>query len=299
VDNHYTEPVTLGKQPSLMLPAGTALILEGGGTRGFFSAGVLDAFMDAGIMFPYIAGVSAGAANSLSYVSGQRGRNRLIAERYVGLPQYLGIRNLLRQRSLFGFDFVLKTVPQQHVYWDKTLFDEAPVNLLTGAIDCQTGQTVWFDKQHVQQDFDVIRASCSIPLVSPIVEYDGYQLLDGGISSPISIDKSLADGNRFHVVILTRNAGYQKPPLSYPALIKLVYRRYPQLVEAMLNRHLVYQRQLDLVEQLAAEGKAVIIRPRQPVQLSSTSRDVTEILRLHDEGHELGTEALPRVLEWV
>jgi len=77
----YSQPVVKGERFTKMLPEGTALVLEGGGTRGFYSAGVLDAFMDARIMFPYIIGVSAGSANALSYVSGQKGRNRTIVEK--------------------------------------------------------------------------------------------------------------------------------------------------------------------------------------------------------------------------
>jgi len=296
MDSNYTEPIIKGTRHKIMLPEGNALVLEGGGTRGFFSAGVLDAFMEAGVMFPYIAGVSAGAANVLSYISGQRGRNRVLVEKYVGRPQYLGYRNLISHRSLFGYDFVFKTVPERHVFWDRDIFDETQIRFLTGAIDCMTGKTVWFEKQDIKPGFDTVRASCSIPLVSKMVEYGGFLLLDGGVASPIPIEKSVEDGNRFHVIILTRNTGYQKPPFKHKAVLKLVYRKYPKLVEAMLNRHEVYNRQLLLCERLSAEGKALIIRPRQPIEMESTNRDISVILRVYDEGYEEGVKALKKIL---
>ena len=111
----YTHPPIMGTVPAHTLPEGTALVLEGGGTRGFYSAGVFESFMDAGVMFPYIIGVSAGSANALSYISGQPGRNRQILECYVSDPRYVSRRNLLRYRSLFGMEFVFHEIPQRHI----------------------------------------------------------------------------------------------------------------------------------------------------------------------------------------
>ena len=187
-----------------MLPADYALVLEGGGTRGFFSAGVFDAFMDAGIMFPYIAGVSVGAANALSYISAQRGRNRVLVEKFVGRPQYLGYLNLLKHRSLFGYDYLFKTVPERLLFWDRDVFDETDTRFIIGAVDCATGKTAWFEKHDVKPGFDAVRASCSIPIVSPIAKYKGHLLLDGGVSTPIPIEKSIDDGNGFHVICVRR-----------------------------------------------------------------------------------------------
>jgi len=278
-----------------MLPEGIALVLEGGGTRGFYSAGVFDAFMEAGIMFPYIAGVSAGAANALSYVSGQRGRNRVLVEKYVGRPQYLGYRNLLTHRSLFGYDYVFRTVPEKHVFWDKEIFDMADVRYLTGAVDCMTGETAWFEKHDVKPGFDVIRASCSIPVVSRIVEFNGYKLLDGGVSSPIPIEKSVADGNNFHVIVLTRNRGYTKPPFKHMTVSGLMYKKYPKLLDTMNRRHEIYNGQLQACEKLAEEGKALIIRPLKPLAMESTERDTAALLRVYDEGAEEGAAALEKL----
>jgi predicted patatin/cPLA2 family phospholipase len=141
----FTHPIIKGTPHEKMLPEGTALVCEGGGTRGFYSAGVFEAFMDAGIMFPYIAGVSAGAANVLTYVAGQKLRNRAIVEHYVGDSRYVSVRNLIRNRSLFGYDFIFKTVPEQHIFWDRENFFNTDTRLVTVATDCTTGKPVWFE----------------------------------------------------------------------------------------------------------------------------------------------------------
>ena len=288
----FAQPIVKGGTYTKLLPQGTALVLEGGGTRGFYSAGVLEAFMDAGIMFPYIIGVSAGAANAISYISGQKRRNRTIIRHYVGDKHYVSRRNLLRYRSLFGYDFIFETVPNRYVFFDRENFDSVDIRFLTGAVNCTTGETVWFEKNEITDGFTVTRASCSVPLIAQIVKYNGLDLLDGGVSDPIPIEKSVADGNNFHVIVLTRNQGYRKEAFRHGRLMKLLYRKYPRLVEAMIKRHETYNRQLDLCEQLEREKKAIIIRPQKPVTVDRASSDIEKLLALHDDGHLEGAQAV-------
>jgi predicted patatin/cPLA2 family phospholipase len=288
----FTDPIIKGTDHKIILPAGTALVLEGGGTRGFYSAGVFEAFMDKGIMFPYIAGVSAGAANALTYVAGQRGRNRIIVEKYVGDKRYVSYRNLLRSKSLFGYDFIFKTLHRKHLFWDREVFNNTNIRLLTGATDCATGEPVWFEKSELSPDFTATVASCSVPLLSRIVNINGVELLDGGISAPIPIEKSIADGNKFHVIVLTRNKGYSQEAFRHKRIVKLFYRNHPRLIDAILNRHKTYNRQLALCEQLEREKKAVIIRPQLPLTVGRSTTDTKKLLALYDEGHEEGKQAL-------
>ena len=295
--NNYTHPVIKGVAHKKMLPKGTALVLEGGGTRGFYSAGVFEAFMDEGIMFPYIAGVSAGAANAMTYIAGQPKRNRTIVEKYVGDKKYVSFGNMLRHRSLFGYDYIFKTIPQKHIFWDKDIFDTTDIRFVVGTIDCATGETIWFEKNEINLDegLNVLIASCSIPLLARIVRHKGFELLDGGVSAPIPIEKSIADGNTFHVIVLTRNPGYIKESFRHTGLMKLFYRKYPKIVEAVMNRHEVYNRQLKLCEQLEREKKAIIIRPQIPLSLGRSAADTVKLLELYDEGHSDGREALQKL----
>jgi len=244
--------------------------------------------MDAGILFPYIAAVSASSANALPYIAGQRGRNRQVVEFYVADKRYVGIRNLLLHRSLFNTEFVFHEIPQKHIFIDWEMFERQDIAFLTGAMDCQTGKTVWFQKQDVTPQLEVTIASCAIPMLSPVVRHAGYTLLDGGISDPIPIEKSIEDGNTFHVVVLTRNEGYRMEAFRNKFVLKLLLSRYPKVIEAMLNRHEIYNRQLELCEQLEREGRAWIIRPLEPLQVDRTDTNTEKLLALYDEGHREG-----------
>ncbi len=295
----YTHLPISGRPPEKMLPDGTALVLEGGGTRGFYSSGVFEAFLDAGIMFPYIVGVSAGAANAVTYISGQRLRSRQIVEHYVGDPRYVSIRNLIFRHSMFNMDFIFHTIPRQHVAFDWETFRNCKIRFLTGAMDCATGKTVWFEKEEITPAFEASIASCSVPILSPIVRFKGYELLDGGVPDPIPIEKSIADGNRFHVIVLTRNAGYRKTAFGHKKFLKRFYRNYPRVAEAMLRRHEVYNRQLALCERLEREGSAVIIRPLKPLRVKCTSADSKELLALYDEGHAEGAVKIAEIFSML
>jgi predicted patatin/cPLA2 family phospholipase len=296
MDTKFTHTPIPGIAPAELLPPGCALVLEGGGLRGFYSAGVFEAFLDAGFLFPYIAAVSAGAANALSYISGQRGRNRQVVEHYVGDKRYVSKRNLLRHRSLFNMEFVFHEVPQRHIAIDWEMFRRQDIRFLTGAMDCATGRTVWFEKDDVTPELEVTIASCAIPALSPTVRLGGYRLLDGGTSDPIPIERSLADGNTFHVVVLTRNEGYRKTPFRHNGLMRLLYRRYPEVAEAVRVRHEVYNRQLALCERLEREGRAVLIRPLEPLQISRAGADTGKLLALYDEGHREGAGKIEAIL---
>ena len=292
MDKIFTHPIIRGTPHQTLLPQGTALVLEGGGTRGFYTAGVFEAFMDEGVMFPYIVGVSAGAANALTYVAGQRGRNRLIVEHYVADPRYVSKRNLLRHRSLFGYDFIFKTIPEEHLFFDHENFGATDIRFLAGATDCETGEAVWFEKDTLAPGFEAVIASCSVPLIAKIVDYQGRKLVDGGVASPIPIEKSVADGNTFHVIVLTRNAGYEKPEFKYRRTLKAFYKKYPRLMDVILRRHEIYGRQIALCEQLEREGKAIIIRPLKPLAVDRSATDTAKLLALYDEGHEEGRAAM-------
>jgi len=174
-------------------------------------------------------------------------------------------------------------------------FESVNTRLLTGTTDCSTGKAVWFEKHDLTGKFDITRASCSVPLIGKVVQFGGLKLLDGGVSAPIPIEKSIADGNTFHVIVLTRNQGYFKPPFKHKWLLKLVYNKYPNLIEAIINRHEIYNKQLSLCEQLEHEGKAIIIRPQQPLSVNTTASNTAKLLALYDEGYKEGAEHLETI----
>ena len=274
----------------------TGLVLEGGGTRGSYTAGVLDVFLEKGIEFPSIYGISAGAFNAVSYISKQPKRNLEIFYKYIGDERYLSVANLRKTGSLFGFGFIFGELSRQLVPLDYEAFQKSPVIFRVGATNVVTGKVVYFDKEDITFPMDVLRASASLPMISPIVDYKGYHLLDGGVACPIPIERSIFDGNDKNVLVLPRNISYRKRarPEFPRAVLKSVYRDYPKLVDAMMNRSDVYNSQLDLIARLEKEGKAVVVRPSRPLAVGRYEKNREKLLEIYKLGRK---DALKKLAE--
>lgn len=276
------------------------LVLEGGGMRGVYTAGVLEYFAEHDLYFPYLIGVSAGACMAVSYLSRQRGRNRIVNVDYVSDPRYLSWRNLWRKGQLFGMDFIFDEIPNSLVPFDYDAFGRSAEELVVGTTDCETGRPVYYRKTDPGTDMlPVLRASSSLPFIAPIVEYGGKRLLDGGISDPIPVRKSESDGNERNVVILTRNADYRKSPAGFPWLLRRAYRRYPAFVETMLRRHEVYNGTLDYIEEQEHNGNAFVIRPSQPLVVGRMERDPKKLGALYEQGYEDAKRLDSSLREWM
>jgi len=264
------------------------LVLEGGGMRGLYTAGALEFFMEKGIEFGYVIGVSAGACNAASYVSGQKGRNKVVNTAFLKDWRFAGLRSFLIKGSLFGMDFIFDEIPNRLVPFDYETFYKSTVNLKIVATDCHTGRPVYFDKTDFDRRLTVLRASSSLPLVSPMINYRGLSLLDGGIADPVPIHRAVSDGCPLNVIVLTRNSGYKKEPVNFPEklLYKAKYRQYPQLVGAIMKKHIIYNRAMDYIEALEKKGKAVVIRPTRKLTVGRYEKDVDRLLDLHEQGYE-------------
>ena len=270
----------------------TGLVLEGGGLRGVFTAGVLDAFLDGNFHADYVIGVSAGAANGVSYVSGQRERGLRTNTDYLHDPRYMGLRSLLLHRSLFGMDFIFHEIPQHLDPFDYQAFQENLCEFWTGAIDIRTGETVYFGKEEIGDDLEALRATTSLPLLSQPVAYRGRLLLDGGTAVPSPVGRALADGCDRVVVVLTRERGYRKPAQSFRAVYRSAFRRYPAMIRALDTRHRIYNDTLDFLAGLECGGTAAVIAPATPPQVRRIERDRDKLLALYQEGLEAGRALL-------
>jgi len=264
----------------------TGLILEGGGMRGLYTCGVLDCFLDHDIQFPYIIGVSAGACNAVSYISGQKGRNLEVNTAFVNDWRYMSFRNLLREKSYFGMKFIFEDIPNRYIPFDYNAFQKSACDLLVVTTDCDTGKPYYFDKGAFKENFDVLKATSSLPLISPIMPLKGIKHLDGGIVEPIPIKKSIKDGNLKNVVILTRSESYRKSPEKMMSALKFKYAKYPKLVERMNIRHQEYNDTLDLLQDLEAKGDVFIIRPRREVDVDRLEKNVAKLKNLYTQGYE-------------
>ncbi|SET47966.1 Predicted phospholipase, patatin/cPLA2 family [Oceanobacillus limi] len=265
----------------------TGLVLEGGGSRGVYTAGVIRYLMEQGIYLPYVIGVSAGACNGSSYISRQMDRNRAVNIDYIDHPDYLSFRNFIKKRQLFGMDFLFDKLPNELEPYDFDAFHQAQEEFVVGVTDCMTGEALFYKREDYKQDIlTVIRASSSLPLVAPVVEFDNRLLMDGGISDPIPIKQSEKDGNRKNVVILTRNRGYNKKPQSFSWYFRKKYKDYPGLIKAMEKRHVVYNETLDYIFEEEKKGNIFVINPTEKLEVGRIERDKEKLTALYQQGME-------------
>lgn len=278
-----------------------ALALEGGSLRCLFSAGVTDVMLEEGLGFDGVFGVSAGALTGVNFVAGQKGRTAEVNLSYVNDPRYMGLRSLLLHRSIFNFDFLFGEISDTLIPLDREAFAHAPCRYTAVATSCRTGGPMYYEKSELRDIYPAIRASASLPLLSPIVDVDGEPCLDGGLSVSIPYRRPLDEGYRKVVVVTTREHGYRKPPVSRGAarIYARAYRRYPQLVQAILNVPRHYNRELDEIDRLEAQGRLFVIRPPEPVTVSRTEKDVKKLRALYDQGAEACRQALPRLWAYL
>lgn len=263
------------------------LVLEGGGSRGIFTSGVLRYLMEEEIYLPYTIGVSAGACNGSSYISRQIDRNRTVLIDYVNHPDYLSLRNFIRKRQLFGMDFLFDTLPNDLVPFDFQSYNDAKEEFVIGVTDCVTGESVFYNKEdHAKDVLPLLRASSSLPLVAPIVEFDNRFLMDGGISDPIPIRQSVRDGNVKNVVILTQNRGYLKKPQSIGWYFRKKYSKYPGLLKAIEKRHIVYNETLQYLHDEEKKGNVFLVYPSTKLEVGRVERNKDKLTALYHQGIE-------------
>ncbi len=266
----------------------TGLVLEGGGMRGVFTSGVLDAFMKHGVYFRHVVAVSAGACNGMSYISRQPRRARLSNIDFLSQYGYIGWRHLLRQGCIFDQELLYDKFPNEYLPFDFDTFFQWSATFEMVTTNCLTGQAEYLTESNDRQrSLDIVRASSSLPYVSKIVMVDGIPMLDGGIVDSIPVMRAIETGHPQNVVILTRNKGYRSKERDRK-IPPFVYKKYPRLRVALSRRVAAYNKQLELVERLEELGKVVCIRPQRPMEVGRMEKDIGRLERLYQEGFMLG-----------
>lgn len=271
-----------------------SLILEGGTFRPIFSAGVMDALLDNDIIFPYCIGVSAGITNGVSYISKQKGRNLEVLTKYRNDKRYLGYRNFLKCKSLFGLDFVFDEIPNNLVPFDMDTYKKYSGKILIGVTNAKTGKIEYLDGEELDNKATLLRATCAIPLFFPVIKVNDNEYYDGGLCDPIPIRKAITDGNEKHLIVLTQPKGYKKD-LSKKNIIvsKLLNHKYPNLKNAFLIRHESYNETVKFCEELENQGKAIILRPEY--KLESFEKDINKLKSNYDHGYDLATKHITEI----
>lgn len=266
----------------------TALVLEGGGMRGVFTSGVLDAFMKHDFTFPYIVAVSAGACNGMSYVSHQPRRARISNIDYLARYKYIGLRHLVTQGCIFDRELLYDKFPNQYLPFDFDTFFSSPMTFEMVTTNCLTGQPMYLSERHDRQRaLDIVRASSSLPYVSKIVDVDGIPMLDGGIVDSIPLQHAIDMGHPTNVLVLTRNRGYRDTGKDMK-IPRFIYRKYPRLRVVLSRRLAAYNAQLEYVERMEDEGRVICIRPERPMEVDRIEKDIAKLERLYEEGFALG-----------
>ncbi len=280
----------------------SGLVLEGGSLRCLFTAGVLDIFMEAGISFPYVIGVSAGALSGLNYLSQQPRRTAQINIDYVKDSRYLSMRNLVKEgHSIFNFDFLFGELSEELIPFDRETFDHSPVRFVAVSTDCRTGKPLYHEKGKSEDILLAARASSSMPLLAPMVHVDGAECLDGGITVSVPYRRALEEGCEKLVVVLTRQAGYRKRPprKAMQAVYERFYRRYPRLVQALLSMEEAYNRDHAELEELERQGKLLVIRPEAPVTVSRVEKNTEKLEDLYTAGRRVAYRRLEEVRRYL
>ena len=276
------------------------LVLEGGGMRGLFTAGVLDVFMENGVAFDGVIGVSAGACFGCNYKSGQIGRVIRYNKRFAKDPRYCSLMSLVKSGDLFNGDFCYRELPMELDVFDADAYAASPVEFQVVATDCATGRPVYVRLDKADADaFRWIQASASMPLVSRPVKIGGGEYLDGGLSDGIPLRHFESIGYGRNVVITTRPHGYRKFPSWKAAIAKPFLRRHPAVYDALKTRHAWYNETLEYIDARVSAGAAFLIAPEKPLEISRICHDPETMQRVYDKGREIAKTRLPDIMAFM
>ena len=270
----------------------TGLVLEGGGMRGVFTAGVIDYLLDAQIYFPYCVGVSAGACHGSSYISRQRGRAKKSGIDALAKYNYISPRYIFKQHSIMDLELIYDRLPHELLPFDYEAYFRSTTEFEMVTTNCRTGRAMYLSEDHdAQRQLDIVKASAALPYVCPKVYVDKTPMLDGGIVDSIPLLRAQERGYAFNIVVLTRNAGYRKAGKDHE-LPWFVYPSYPNLRQALSHRNSVYNRQLSLIEEEERKGTCLVIRPQKPMEVERLTTDPEALTRLYNEGYEVAKQVL-------
>ena len=277
------------------------LVLEGGGTRAVFTSGVLDCFLDNKIEFPYVIGVSAGTCNAVSYISKSYRRQIDITLNYVNDKRYMSVENFILKGEYLNYDWIFDELSYDLMPLDQDVFDNANCHFVSVVTSAETGKAEYLTVPNVHERGCVeLRASCSLPIATKGTEIDGKLYFDGGIADSIPAKKALDDGCEKILVILTQDANYIKKPMDKIApILRKKYKKYPKLADAILDRHNMYNGQLEYIKKLEDDGKAYVIRPTHPLHCSTLEKNKEILSSIYQDGYDVAKKSIEEIREFL
>ena len=276
----------------------TGLVLEGGGVRGIYTAGILDVFMENNLVFDGIVGVSAGAVHAVSYLSGQKGRSIRYYSKYCNDERFMSFRSFIKTGNIVGVDFCYHELPEKLDVFDNHAFMKNPTPLYVTVTNVDTGKPEYIHVNDAVKQIDYIRASASLPFFSKIVEIDGKKYLDGGCSDSIPLSASKKLGFDKNVVILTRDINYRKKP-TMKALAKFLYRKHPAFSKVLLDRYSMYNNQVEETIKAEQDGDVFVFRPSSPLEIGRMENDAEKIRLVYNRGRHDAIQNMEKLKDWL
>lgn len=278
----------------------TGLVLEGGAMRGLFTAGVIDVLMENNIKFNGAIGVSAGAAFGCNYKSGQIGRVIRYSKRFANNKKYASLWSLLTTGDYFGAEYAYHFIPNKLDIVDFETFRNNPMEFWAVATNVGSGKTVYRQLNTLDyEELEFVRASASMPLVSNIVKLNGQRLLDGGVADSIPLAFFQKQGYQRNVVVLTQPKGYRKQPNKLMPLMHLQLHRHPKMLKALAERHIMYNKEVDLVLQEERKGNVFVLQPQIKLTIGHTSHNPKKMQETYEHGRKVATEELEKLKQFL
>ena len=276
----------------------TGLVLEGGAMRGIYTAGVLDVFLEHEIHFDGVIGVSAGALHGCSFVSEQKGRSLRYFKKYRNDKHFMSWWSFLHTGEVVGKQFCYHDIPERLDPFDYEAFAKSDTDFYVTCTNVETGRAEYIKITDMLSQIDAMRASASMPYVSRIVDYKGMKLLDGGCADSIPVEAFFKMGYERLVVVLTREAGFAKKPEN-AKMAEIRYHKYPEFVQALQNRHVVYNHSLEVLKEMERAGQAFVIQPDKKLDISRMENDIEVIQQVYDLGGKDARIRMKALKDWM
>lgn len=276
------------------------LVLEGGGMRALFTAGVMDEMMENGIAFDGAVGVSAGASFGCNYKSKQIGRALRYNVNFKDDPRYMGVRSLLKTGDWVGAEFSYHVMPFELDVVDFDTYEKNPMEFHVVATDVETGEAVYHSLPVIDHEtIEWIRASASLPMVSNPVTLEGRRLLDGGMSDSIPLEYFQKLGYDRNIVVLTQPQGFKKSAPKIMPLFRLLLRKLPVIADALAHRHLMYNRQLDYIAEQERLGNALLIYPDDELPIGRIEQDEKKMRHVYQMGRDAAKDKMDDIKRFL
>lgn len=274
------------------------LVLEGGGMRAMYTAGVLDIFLENNIEVDGVVGVSAGVLFGVNYVSKQKGRSLRYNLKYAKDKRYMGMHSLITTGNIVNKDFAYYELPLKLDIFDNETFQNSKTKFYATVTNVETGKAEYIQLHSVINQIEVLRATSALPLMSEIIDIEGCKYLDGGLSDSIPIDKCKSLGYDKIIVVLTRPIEYRKKK-GNNFLNKLVYRNYPNLVKTLENRYKNYNEAVEKIIDMENRKEIFVIRPSQAITVSRIEKDTAKLQDVYNLGVQDCKNRLQELIKYM